>query len=107
MAIYSTFNISSSGLLFRSPHCPTQFAIEKLCHDPLPEPLPFQFHVSPNLLQSIITTFVVVWCQISSSGCVEALTKMQVKVPTLKHKYQVVCNNAAPDESDCPFVVLG
>jgi len=33
--------------------------------------------------------------------------KMQVKVPALKHKYQVVRNNAAPDESNCPFVVLG
>jgi len=63
--------------------------------------------MSPNLLQSIIATFVVVWCWISSSGRVEVLTKTQVKVPTLKHKYQVVRNNAAPDESDCPFVVLG
>jgi len=33
--------------------------------------------------------------------------KMWVKVPTLKHKYQVVRNNAEPDKSDCPFVVLG
>ena len=32
---------------------------------------------------------------------------MRVKVPALKHKYQVVRNNAAPDESDRPFVVLG
>jgi len=60
-----------------------------------------------NLLQSIIATFIVVWRQISSSGHIEALTKTWVKVPALKHKYQVVCNNAAPDESDRPFVVLG
>jgi len=33
--------------------------------------------------------------------------KMWVKVPALKHKYQVVRNNAAPDESNRPFVVLG
>ena len=32
---------------------------------------------------------------------------MQVKVPALKPKYQVVCNNTAPDKSDCPFVILG
>ena len=60
-----------------------------------------------NLLQSTIATFIVVWCQILSSGHVEALTKTQVKVPALKRKYQVVHNNAALDESNCPFVVLG
>ena len=35
------------------------------------------------------------------------LTKILVKAPTLKPKYQVVCDNIAPDKSDCPFVILG
>ena len=32
---------------------------------------------------------------------------MWVKVPALEPQYQIVCDYTAPDESDCPLVILG
>ena len=68
-----------------------------------------------GLLQSVVTAIEVLivgytrgsWHWVSSPSLIEAFTKYWVKTHTLKPKYQVVEDDAASNEGNCPFMMLG